>query len=128
MLVLGCWKSSFLPLKPCSDFIKDRVYLWKFLLVSLSIFGFFQYLQSFLSQQVNFALTCLDHYLLIFPINIINVCNTMISMLPHSTTEAYTYLAISTITLNIFTCMVPACFIASALASSLHLFKSILSL
>jgi hypothetical protein len=88
--------------------------------VGLGIARFVKDLLGFFSQNINFTLTCRNHSLDVLGIYVINVSDTMVPVFSHSAPEAHTYLAVTAVTFDIFTRMLSACFVSSALPSGLH--------
>ena len=86
----------------------------------LGIARFVEYLLSFFSENIYFALTCRNHRLDVFGINIINVSDTMVPVFSNCAPEAHSYLTVTTVAFDILTGMLPASFVASALPSGLH--------
>ena len=84
---------------------EDRIDLGKLVLVSLSIPCLLKYLLSFFSQSVNLALTRGYHGVNVLAIDVVNVCNTMISVFAYCATEANSDLAVSAVAFNLFAWM-----------------------
>lgn len=79
-----------------------------------------EYLLRFLSEHIDLALTCRYHRLDILGVDVVYVGDAVVPVLAHRTPKAHADLAIATVTLHIFACMLTASFVASALASGLH--------
>jgi hypothetical protein len=86
----------------------------------LGIARFVEYLLSFFSEDIYFALTCRNHRLNVLGINIVNVSDTMISMFSNSAPKAHTNLAVTTVPFDILACMLTASLVSTALPPGLH--------
>ena len=94
-----------------TDVREYGVNLREFILMCLGVPGLVKDLHGFLFEKINLALTGCDHSLNVFAIDVIYICDAMISMFANSASEAYTDLTVPAVSFDFFAGMLPACFI-----------------
>lgn len=110
----------YLLLESVTDILEYVVNLRQLILMRLGVACLVKYLLRFLSEHVDLALTCRYHRLDVLCVDVVYVGDAVVPVLADRTPEAHTDLAIATVTLDIFTCMLAASFVAAALSSGLH--------